>query len=291
MLTVLALAFPFFAIIACGFVAAKVFRLPETGLAWLSIFIVWFALPSMIVLTVAAAPFEQLVKALVVSAATKPHAQVLADIEAALWTWAGVNGVSPTSRGTEIDARKLVFMEKLYGTPWLTWPQGNRDPEKNAAAWLEAHYDTILASLTAKILVQLPMATLLDKIVSGAPAADIEAAMASLPFLYLAGFGYDAQADRIVGDLGDVLNALVAQAGNEALAQAGKGASTSPGSATRGRRAPSTRRCSAPCGSRWRCRAGLEAGRLSRRGRRTAGDPHGRGADYRRAGDHATVRR
>jgi len=62
MLTVLALAFPFFAIIACGFAAAKVFRLPETGLAWLSIFIVWFALPSMIFLTVAAAPFEQLVE-------------------------------------------------------------------------------------------------------------------------------------------------------------------------------------------------------------------------------------
>ena len=34
-----------FAIIACGYGAAKVFRLPETGLAWLSIFIVWFALP------------------------------------------------------------------------------------------------------------------------------------------------------------------------------------------------------------------------------------------------------
>ena len=230
------------------------------------------------------------VKALVVSAATKPQAQVLADIEAALWAWAGVDGVSPTSRGTEIDARKLVFMEKLYGTPWLTWPQGNRDPEKNAAAWLEAHYDTILASLTAKILVQLPMATLLDKIVSGAPAADIEAAFASMPFLYLAGFGYDAQADRIVGDLGDALNALVAQAGKEA-AQAGTGASTSPGSVTRGRRAPSARRCPTPCGSRWRCRAGLVAGRLSRRGRRTAGDPHRRGADPRRAGDHAIVMR
>ncbi|MFO1090008.1 MAG: AEC family transporter [Hyphomicrobiales bacterium] len=73
MLTVLSLAFPFFAIIACGYIAARVFKLPETGLAWLSIFIVWFALPALIFLTVAAAPFEKLAEwrfVLATSAAT-----------------------------------------------------------------------------------------------------------------------------------------------------------------------------------------------------------------------------
>lgn len=88
MLTVLALAFPFFAIIGCGYGAAKVFRLPETGLAWLSIFIVWFALPSMIFLTVAAAPFEQLVKwpfVAATSAATFLSFMGVFAISVALW--------------------------------------------------------------------------------------------------------------------------------------------------------------------------------------------------------------
>ena len=62
MLTILNLAMPFFGVIVAGFAAARIFRLPESGLAWLNILIVYFALPTMIFLTVAAAPFEKLVE-------------------------------------------------------------------------------------------------------------------------------------------------------------------------------------------------------------------------------------
>jgi predicted permease len=62
MITILNLALPFYGIILAGFAAAKVFRLPEAGLAWLNILIVYFALPAMIFLTVAAAPFEKLIE-------------------------------------------------------------------------------------------------------------------------------------------------------------------------------------------------------------------------------------
>lgn len=61
MLTILNLALPFFALIVAGFIAAKIFRLPEDGLAWLNILIVYFALPAMIFLTVSATPFEKLI--------------------------------------------------------------------------------------------------------------------------------------------------------------------------------------------------------------------------------------
>jgi predicted permease len=62
MITILNLALPFFGLVLAGFIAARVFRLPETGLAWLNILIVYFALPAMIFLTVSAAPFEKLVE-------------------------------------------------------------------------------------------------------------------------------------------------------------------------------------------------------------------------------------
>ncbi len=61
MATILNLALPFFGLVLAGFIAAKIFKLPESGLAWLNIMIVYFALPSMIFLTVAAAPFEKLI--------------------------------------------------------------------------------------------------------------------------------------------------------------------------------------------------------------------------------------
>lgn len=62
MLTIINLAAPFFALILAGYVAARAFKLPEEGLAWLNILIVYFALPALIFLTVSATPFEKLVE-------------------------------------------------------------------------------------------------------------------------------------------------------------------------------------------------------------------------------------
>ena len=52
MLTILDLALPFFGLVVAGFIAAKIFKLPEDGLAWLNILIVYFALPAMIFIKV-----------------------------------------------------------------------------------------------------------------------------------------------------------------------------------------------------------------------------------------------
>jgi malonate transporter and related proteins len=61
MLTILNLALPFFALIFIGLFAARNFGHGEEGLRWLNTFVVWFALPSLIFLVIADAPFEKLV--------------------------------------------------------------------------------------------------------------------------------------------------------------------------------------------------------------------------------------
>lgn len=64
------LALPFFALILLGVVASRRWHVGEQGLAWLNIFLVYFALPALIFLVVSAAPFEQLVNWPFVTATT-----------------------------------------------------------------------------------------------------------------------------------------------------------------------------------------------------------------------------
>ena len=58
---ILNLALPFFALIMLGVFASRRWQVGEQGLAWLNIFLVYFALPALIFLVVSAAPFEQLI--------------------------------------------------------------------------------------------------------------------------------------------------------------------------------------------------------------------------------------
>lgn len=67
---ILNLALPFFGLILLGVVASRRWQVGEQGLAWLNVFLVYFALPSLIFLVVAAAPFEQLVNWPFVTATT-----------------------------------------------------------------------------------------------------------------------------------------------------------------------------------------------------------------------------
>ncbi|AQZ52440.1 AEC family transporter [Martelella mediterranea] len=62
MADILALLFPFFGLIVIGFGAAKIFRHPEEGTAWLNIFIIYAALPALFFKLVSRTPFEQLTR-------------------------------------------------------------------------------------------------------------------------------------------------------------------------------------------------------------------------------------
>lgn len=60
MTEILNLAMPFFGLIALGLAATRFWRFDEQGLAWLNIFVIYFALPALIFLIIAQAPFEKL---------------------------------------------------------------------------------------------------------------------------------------------------------------------------------------------------------------------------------------
>ncbi len=60
MLQVATLAFPFFGLIFLGFFAGRIFKVPAEGLAWLNIFIIYFALPALFFQLISQTPIEQL---------------------------------------------------------------------------------------------------------------------------------------------------------------------------------------------------------------------------------------
>ena len=70
MSAILNLAMPFFGLILLGVLAARRWQIGEQGLAWLNVFLIYFALPSLIFLVVSAAPFEQLMNWPFVTATT-----------------------------------------------------------------------------------------------------------------------------------------------------------------------------------------------------------------------------
>lgn len=91
---ILDLAMPFFGLILLGVLASRIWRHGEEGLAWLNIFLIYFALPALIFLIIAKAPFDQLLN----------------------WPY-----VSATSGVTVFAFIAVVMMSRwLFGTPLKT---------------------------------------------------------------------------------------------------------------------------------------------------------------------------
>lgn len=78
---------------------------------------------------------------------------VLADVEAIMLRWAGVDGVDPASRGHNVDARKLEFLEELFGQEFLQagWLE---NPGGFAGDMLDKAFDIALDALTARLIAQ-----------------------------------------------------------------------------------------------------------------------------------------
>ncbi|EFO30018.1 putative malonate transporter [Roseibium sp. TrichSKD4] len=67
---VISLAFPFFGLIFLGFIAGKLKKIPESGLAWMNFFIVYIALPAMFFRLLSETPIEELTNLSFISATT-----------------------------------------------------------------------------------------------------------------------------------------------------------------------------------------------------------------------------
>lgn len=105
-------------------------------------------------------------------------AAVTADIEEILWTWAGVESVSPTSRGPNIDARNLEFMERYFGNDFLQ--NGvEPNPQPFAAEVLKDAWHAVITYLEAHLVFQAGAADLFNAgntydLVSGDLSGDLE---------------------------------------------------------------------------------------------------------------------
>ena len=70
MVQVLSLTLPFFGLIFLGYIAGKVKRLPEDGLAWLNTFVLYLALPALFFQLLSQTPFDELTNFSFIAATT-----------------------------------------------------------------------------------------------------------------------------------------------------------------------------------------------------------------------------
>jgi hypothetical protein len=77
-----------------------------------------------------------------------------------LYTWAGVEGVAPNSRGGSMDARQLEFLEKLMGEGFVG--QNGSDPNPSAAPMLTDMYNSIAEEVEATLSMQTVLASFFE---------------------------------------------------------------------------------------------------------------------------------
>ncbi len=78
MADIFGLALPFFGLIFLGYLAGKIWRLEEGGLAWLNIFVLYFALPALFFQLISKTPIDQLANGSFVFGTTLATATVFA---------------------------------------------------------------------------------------------------------------------------------------------------------------------------------------------------------------------
>ncbi|MEF8756328.1 MAG: calcium-binding protein [Accumulibacter sp.] len=74
-------------------------------------------------------------------------------VKAILFRWAGVDGLSPTSRGQNIDARELGFLERLMGEEFRQLGSYS-DPYYFSAEFLKEAFDLALKNFAARLIAQ-----------------------------------------------------------------------------------------------------------------------------------------
>lgn len=78
---------------------------------------------------------------------------VVDDVRDIMFRWAGVDGVSPTARGANVDARELAYLETLFDNPFL---QGGHQPNPlyNASIDISNAFDIVFNHVYARLVAQ-----------------------------------------------------------------------------------------------------------------------------------------
>ena len=117
-------------------------------------------------------------------------AELRSQFEDMLLRWAGVDGIDPASRGPNIDARHLAFLEQFYGTPF--WNEYNNSAVLNAhqVQTLEGGFEAIVSLYETYFLAQAGTSS----VIRG--TSDVSAMLDSPYFFYsLLDFGDYAEDD------------------------------------------------------------------------------------------------
>jgi malonate transporter len=107
---ILDLALPFFGLVVLGVLAARIWAVGELGLEWLNIFLIWFALPALIFLVVAAAPFEKLIDWPYVAATTSATAAAFMIVFLVSWRLLGTQFKIAVLQGTAGSYGNVGYM-------------------------------------------------------------------------------------------------------------------------------------------------------------------------------------
>ncbi|MGE0240910.1 MAG: AEC family transporter, partial [Parvibaculaceae bacterium] len=110
MAEILDLALPFFGLVVLGVLAARIWSVGDQGLEWLNIFLIWFALPALIFLVVAAAPFEKLIDWPYVAATTSATAAAFMIVFLVSWRLLGTAFKLAVLQGTAGSYGNVGYM-------------------------------------------------------------------------------------------------------------------------------------------------------------------------------------
>lgn len=101
----------------------------------------------------------KLVTAFAALSPTADPATVEAAVVGILYEWAGVENVNPGSRGGEVNAQQLAFLEKLAGQAFDG--QNGSNPIFHAAPPVNAAWNTVYSGFLTSLILQSPLASTL----------------------------------------------------------------------------------------------------------------------------------
>ncbi|MBT3022062.1 MAG: calcium-binding protein [Candidatus Thiodiazotropha sp. (ex Lucina aurantia)] len=117
------------------------------------------------------------------------------------YRWAGVDGVDPTSRGAQIDARTLEFFEQFFGDDYYQDQISSANPNLQAATVLNDMFEQVISNMTLSIMMQTDKASFFD---TGAEYDAVSGEMQNVNGVYdWRLFGDDVTNEDNVYQLGD----------------------------------------------------------------------------------------
>jgi len=119
-----------------------------------------------------------------------------------LFRWANVDAVVPDARGTAIDARKVTFLEKFFGTaieqPGATGPSSVIG--STYAATLERSFTQISEGLLLRFVASVPESYTQRGMLGGS--------LLESQYFWLSGLGFDAEQDVFAAPITPILEAV-----------------------------------------------------------------------------------